>query len=132
MTYLIAYIVAGIVFGAMDALWLGWAGPHLYRPALGELLAPTFRVAPAMTFYALYLGGIVWFAVRPGLAAGLASAALNGAILGALCYMTFDLTAQAVMARWPLHVTLADIAWGTIATMVAAVAGTSAAARFTG
>jgi len=132
MAYLIAYIAAGVVFGAMDALWLGWAGPHLYRPALGELLAPAFRLPPAMAFYALYLGGIVWFAVRPGLTGGLGSAALNGAVLGAMCYMTFDLTAQAVMARWPVHVTLADVAWGTFATMVAAVAGTWAAARFTG
>lgn len=132
MHYLIAYVAAAVVFGAMDAVWLGWAGPKLYRPALGDLLAPTFRLAPALVFYGLYLLGILWFAVRPGLAQGLGAAALNGALLGAMCYMTYDLTSQAVLARWPVHVTIIDVIWGTFATAVAATAATWVATRFAG
>ena len=90
MQYVIAYVGAAVVFGALDAVWLGWAGSKLYRPALGNLLADQFRLAPALVFYVLYLAGIIWFAVRPGLAQGLGAAALNGAILGAMCYMTYD------------------------------------------
>ncbi|CAM4034738.1 DUF2177 domain-containing protein [Novosphingobium lubricantis] len=130
MQYLIAYIAAAVIFGAMDAVWLGWAGAKLYRPALGDLLAPTFRAAPAVVFYVLYLGGMLWFAVRPGLAQGLGAAALNGALLGAMCYMTYDLTSQAVLARWPVHVTVIDVLWGTFATMVAATGATWVATRF--
>lgn len=132
MQYLVAYVGAAVVFGALDALWLGWAGSRIYRPALGDLLAPQFRVAPALVFYALYLGGIVWFAVRPGLSQGLGAAALNGAILGGMCYMTYDLTSQAVLARWPVHLTVIDMLWGTFATTVAAVAATWIALRFAG
>ncbi|HQS95304.1 MAG: hypothetical protein B7Y31_01710 [Novosphingobium sp. 16-62-11] len=132
MQYVIAYIGAAVVFGALDAVWLGWAGSKLYRPALGNLLADQFRLAPALVFYALYLAGMVWFAVRPGLTQGLGAAALNGAILGAMCYMTYDLTSQAVMARWPVHVTVIDVIWGTFATTIAATAATWIALKFAG
>ncbi|MFY7835850.1 MAG: DUF2177 family protein [Novosphingobium sp.] len=132
MQYLIAYVAAAVVFGVLDAVWLGWAGPKLYRPALGDLLATQFRLAPALVFYVLYLAGMVWFAIRPGLAQGVGAAALNGAILGAMCYMTYDLTSQAVLARWPVHVTVIDVLWGTFATTVAATAATWVALKFAG
>lgn len=132
MQYLIAYVAAAVVFGALDAVWLGWAGPRLYRPALGDLLAAQFRLAPALVFYVLYLAGMVWFAIRPGLAQGIGSAALNGALLGAMCYMTYDLTSQAVLARWPVHLTVIDVIWGTFATTAAATAATWIALKFTG
>lgn len=132
MQYLIAFVAAAVVFGALDAVWLSWAGSKLYRPALGDLLAPTFRIAPALVFYVLYLLGMVWFAVRPGLTHGLGAATLNGALLGAMCYMTYDLTSQAVLARWPVHVTIIDVIWGTFATAVAATAATWAATKFAG
>lgn len=130
--WLIAYGVAALVFGAMDACWLGWAGSRIYRPVLGDLLAPQFRVVPALVFYAVYLAGMVWFAVRPGLSEGLASATLNAVLLGALCYATYDLTSQAVLARWPAWLSVADIAWGSFATGVAATVATAAARRWGG
>lgn len=132
MQLVIAYIVAAVVFGGLDALWLGWAGPNLYRPALGDLLAPTFRLAPAGIFYLAYLGGMVWFAIRPGIASGLGAAALNGALLGALCYATYDFTNQATLARWPGYVTAIDVCWGAFATMTAAACATYAARAFAG
>jgi len=132
MQLVIAYLAAALVFGALDAAWLGWAGPNLYRPALGDLLAPTFRLAPAGVFYLLYLAGMVWFAIRPGITGGLAAAALNGALLGALCYATYDFTNQATLARWPTYVTVIDVCWGAFATMTAAVVATYAARVFAG
>ena len=119
MQWVIAYGVAAISFGLLDALWLRWAGPNFYRPLLGELLAPSFRLIPALVFYAIYIAGIVWFAVRPGLALGAPHAVLNGALLGALAYATYDLTNQATLKTWSLQVTLADIAWGAAATALA-------------
>lgn len=132
MQLVIAYLAAALVFGALDAMWLGWAGPNLYRPALGDLLAPSFRLAPAGVFYLAYLAGMVWFAIRPGLASGVGAAALNGALLGALCYATYDFTNQATLARWPTYVTVIDVCWGAFATMTAAVAATMAARAYAG
>lgn len=130
MTWIVAVIAVALVFGALDAVWLSWAGPNFYRPKLGDLLADSFRMAPALVFYAAYVAAVVWFAVRPGLANGIASAALNGALLGAICYATYDLTNQATLRSWSTTVTIADIIWGACATAVAASAATFAADKF--
>ena len=60
---LIAYALVALVFLALDALWLGTMASRLYRPAIGHLMAERFAVGPALAFYALYLGGVVYFAV---------------------------------------------------------------------
>ena len=130
MKWIIAYLATGAAFGALDAVWLRWAGPNLYRPALGDLLAPSFRAAPAIVFYALFVAALVWFAVRPGLTGGVGTAVLNGALLGGICYATYDLTNQATMKVWPVNVTLIDIAWGALASAVAAGVGCWAATRW--
>lgn len=124
MKWVIAYASAAVPFGILDAFWLSWAGPNFYRPAIGELMADSFRVGPAAVFYFLYVAGMVWFAVRPGLKHGTRHAALNGALLGALCYATYDLTNQATMKIWPTYVTVTDICWGAFATSVAATVAT--------
>jgi uncharacterized membrane protein len=131
MKWIIAYVAAGLSFGVLDAFWLRWAGPNLYRPALGDLLADSFRPAPAIAFYLLYIAAIVWFAVRAGSAhGGLSGALVNGALLGAICYATYDLTNRATMKVWPVHVTLIDIAWGAFATAIAAAIGCWAMMKF--
>ena len=129
MTWIVAFVVAAIAVGVLDALWLGWAGDNFYRPRLGDMLADSFRMAPALVFYVAYIAGIVWFAVRPGLTGGIGTAALNGALLGALCYATYDLTNQATLRQWSTTVTIADICWGAFATAVAASVATFAATK---
>lgn len=130
MRWILAYATAAISFGLLDFLWLRWAGPNLYRPLIGELLAPAFRPVPALIFYAAYIAGMVWFAVRPGLSGGPGAALLNGALLGALAYATYDLTNQATMRVWSTQMTAIDIAWGTFATALAALAATLVVRRF--
>ena len=115
--YAVAYILAALIFGAMDAMLLNWAGHNQYEPYIGEIMADSFNVGAAVAFYFIYLAGMVYFGIRPGLQSGKASVALlNGALLGALCYATFDLTSQAVFKVWATHVSLLDIAWGAFAT----------------
>ena len=129
MTWIVAYIAAAVAFGILDALWLGWAGENFYRPRLGDLMADSFRMVPALVFYAAYIAGIVWFAVRPGLTGGIGTAALNGALLGALCYATYDLTNQATLRQWSTTITVVDICWGAFATAAAASIATFAATK---
>lgn len=129
MKWVVAYLAGGLAFGALDALWLRWAAPNLYRPMLGDMLAPAFRAAPAMLFYLAYLAAMVWFAVRPGLAQGVPYAVLNGALLGGICYATYDLTNQATLRIWSTQITLIDIAWGASATALASGVATWAALR---
>ncbi len=131
--WVIAYISAAIVFGVMDAIWLRWAGPNLYEPVIGEIMAENFRIAPAAAFYLVYLAGMCWFAIKPGLESGQVSTALlNGAILGAVCYATFDLTSQAVFKLWATHISVADILWGTFVTGTSAAIATWVTLKFSG
>ncbi len=130
MKWIVAYLGTALAFGVLDALWLRWAGPNFYRPQLGAILADSFRTAPAAVFYLVYVAGVVWFAVRPALEGNIGTAALNGALLGALCYATYDLTSQAVLKQWSTTVTVADIVWGAFATAMAAAAGAWAVRTF--
>lgn len=140
MKWIVAYGAAAAAFGVLDALWLRWAAPKVYRPLLGDLLAPGFRLAPAAAFYLIYIAGIVWFAVRPALApadptailAGVPLAVINGAALGLIAYATYDLTNQATLRHWSTSVTLLDIAWGTAATALASGIAALAVLRFAG
>ncbi len=130
--YSLAVVSAAIIFGILDAMWLSWAGPNLYEPTIGAIMAENFNVGAAGAFYLIYLAGMTWFAIRPGLSDGKASTALlNGALLGALCYATFDLTSQAVFMVWATHVTLLDIMWGAFATGTTSALATGIALRFT-
>ena len=124
MTYVIAYIAALIVFGAIDAVWLTTMGAVLYRPALGDILAPNLRVVPAIAFYLMYPIGIVVFAVLPGLRAQSPLAAASLALLfGALAYATYDLTNYATLRNWTLQITVIDIGYGALASSIAATVG---------
>ena len=131
MRYLLAYVGCALVMAGLDAVWLTVVGPHLYPPAIGELLAPRPDMAPAVVFYVIYVAGVVGLAVAPALERRSARrAAALGAALGFVAYATYDLTNQATMKVWPVHVTLVDIAWGAFATAVAAGIATWAAGRF--
>jgi uncharacterized membrane protein len=119
---LIAYACCAGSFLLLDACWLSLMAERLYRPALGALLRPDFDLLAAALFYLLYIAGVVGFVVRPALASGRALAALGGgAAFGLVCYATYDLTNQATLRGWPWHVTLADLAWGSSATALAAL-----------
>jgi uncharacterized membrane protein len=123
VTYLVAYLAALVVFGVIDAGWLTTMGNLIYRPLLGELLAPTVRIAPAIAFYLLYPVGITVFAVLPAIRSGsLSTALILGLLFGAIAYGTYDLTNQATLRVWPLQITLIDIAYGAVASGLAAMA----------
>ena len=123
MTYVTAYLVSLVVFLGVDFVWLSTMGAALYRATLGDLLAPTVRLPPAIVFYLAYPVGIVVFAVLPALSSDswLRGAAL-GALFGALAYATYDLTNYATLRTWSLQITVLDILYGAVATGAAAVA----------
>jgi len=129
---LIAYPATAVVFLALDAAWLTTMADRLYRPALGRLVLDRFEPLPAIAFYAVYLVGVVVFAVLPGLQSGRWTTALGlGALLGFVAYATYDLTNQATLRHWPWQVTIADLCWGTLVTGVAAAVGCRVSARLT-
>jgi uncharacterized membrane protein len=131
MRWVLTWLGVGGAFGILDALWLTQMFERLYKPALGSLLAPGLRLDAATAFYLMYVTGLVLLAVRPTVLAGggVRAAALRGAGLGAFAYATYDLTNQATLAVWPVHVSVIDIAWGTFASATASAAGALAWSR---
>jgi uncharacterized membrane protein len=123
MFYFATYLAVLVVFGVIDAAWLTTMGAILYRPVLGDILAPSMRIAPAIVFYLLYPVGLVVFAVIPALRAESAmNASLYGALFGAIAYATYDLTNYATLRNWSLQITVVDIGYGAIASGIAATA----------
>jgi len=121
---LVAYATTLVVFCCFDFVWLGWVARDYYQSQLGGLLLAQPNWAAAVTFYALYAAGVVFFCIWPALdAVSLGKAALLGALLGALAYATYDLSNLATLKGWPRALSLVDIAWGSFVTCVAASAG---------
>ena len=116
-----AFIAATLVFVLLDAGWLTIMASRLYRPAIGHLTREGFDPLAAVAFYAIYLTGVVFFVVRP--AANARMALGRGALFGAVCYATYDLTNQATLLSWPWRVTIVDLAWGAFVTAISAWAG---------
>ncbi len=121
MTIAIAYLVTLAIFAIIDTLWLGSMAGKIYRPLLGDILEPNFRVAPAIVFYCFYAVGIVLFAVSPALKSGQWTTALIwGALFGLFAYGTYDLTNYATLRNWGFKITAIDMAWGTFVTALSA------------
>ena len=104
----------------IDLLWLGVVMKGFYAQEIGELmrrkgtaLAP--RWGAASLVYLLIPAGIVLF-VRPllGEPTAMWQAFAWGAVFGLVLYGVYDLTNLAVLEKWTLRLTLADIAWGGV------------------
>ena len=123
LKYLIAYLWAGAALAILDFAYLTVAGQRVYRPTLDYALADKPAMPAAIVFYLVYVLGVVLLAVLPNKKAGLGKTALTGALLGAMCYATYDLTNQATLKVWATRITVIDICWGTFLTAVGASAG---------
>jgi len=124
------YVITLLIFFAIDLVWLGVVAKGFYQKYIGHLLSPDVNWAAALLFYAIYIAGIVFFAIKPALEGGGAIRALTyGAALGFVAYATYDLTNQATMKDWPALVTVIDLAWGTVLTASVAFLSYHASSR---
>ncbi|MBN1548799.1 MAG: DUF2177 family protein [Syntrophaceae bacterium] len=112
---ILLYVITFVCFFLIDMVWLGVVAKGFYRRHLGEMLSSRVNWIAAILFYLLFIFGLVVFVVRP---MTIQNAPLNalalGALLGLLCYATYDLTNLATLKDWPLVVTVVDLIWGTV------------------
>jgi uncharacterized membrane protein len=107
------YLVAVVVFLAIDMVWLVLVAPDLYEHFLGDLLADSPNVAAAAIFYAIFVAGLVYFVIAPAVAERSARTAMvRGAAFGFVTYATWDLTSLAVLDGFPVWIVPIDLAWG--------------------
>jgi uncharacterized membrane protein len=112
---ILLYFLTLAVFFVIDMIWLGVVAKGFYRRHLGFLMSPKVGWISAILFYLLFIVGLLVFAVRPALSAGIPLHALfYGALFGLISYATYDLTNLATIKDWPLVVTVVDLIWGTV------------------
>ena len=120
---IVTYLATGLAFAAVDYIWLTQFGPKLYFPTLDPVALPSARLGPAAVFYFAYIAGVLALAVWPNRDKPLIRTTLTGAMLGAMCYATYDLTNQATLKVWSTQITIIDITWGTFITAFGAAVG---------
>lgn len=117
MEFLLHVLVAAGLFVAIDAVWLGLVAPKFYRKHIGKILADKPNFVAAAVFYALYIVGVVVFAINPALDEDSLQQAMGlGALLGLVMHATYDLTNQATLKVWSTKVSVVDMAWGAFIT----------------
>ncbi len=115
---------AGLTFAVLDLIWLTFVAQSFYRAQLGDLRAETVNVPAAVAFYVVMITGILFFALVPAMKAqSLWIAVGYGALLGFLCYATYDLTNLATLRNWPVALTFVDLLWGSVLTAAASAGG---------
>lgn len=131
---MLAWKLFGIVTAfvlAADFLWLGLVMKGFYDREIGDLLRRSAdglspRWGAAILVYVLIPAGVVLF-VRPRLGdAGVWQTLGWGAAFGAILYGVYDLTNLAILEKWTLKVTLADILWGSALSAASALTMRSA------
>ena len=115
--------IGAVAFMVLDGIWLGLLMKNFYR----EQLAPIVRLADggiapnwpaALVVYALLGTGIAIFVIPRAPTVPLAAA--YGALFGLVVYGVYDFTNYSTLRQWPFVLTLADVAWGALASAACA------------
>jgi uncharacterized membrane protein len=119
--YVVLYLATLIVLIPIDFLFLGLVAKGFFTSQVGDMLGE-IRLAPAVLFYLLYVGGILIF-VSGRVGATWQSALLYGGLFGFFCYATFELTSLSLLKHWTWPVVMVDVSWGTFVTAVSSTTG---------
>ena len=118
------YLAVFLTLFLVDMVWLRVIALSWYQQGMGSLLAGSPNLIAAALFYLLYPVGLMVFAVLPSeTGASVLKAAGMGALFGFFAYATYDLTNLAVIKNWPVGLSILDMAWGTVLSGLATVAG---------
>lgn len=124
MQILWLYLVTAIIFFGLDFLGLRYIVKPTFEKQVSELLAESVRFGPAFVFYAAYVAGLIYLVSLPALRSGdTGMAFVNGMIVGALAYGTYEFTNLATLKHWNWTMVATDFTWGTLLTGFSAWAG---------
>ena len=125
MTLVILYTATFFLFMGLDYIGLSYLIKPTFEKDIGPLLLDSFRIGPAVVFYAFYVAVLLWFVSWPALNAdkSLLWVLGNAALIGAMGYGTYEFTSLAVMKDWTWRMTVTDVTWGTCLTAVSATGG---------
>jgi len=115
--------IGAVAFMVLDGIWLGVLMKNFYRQQLAPIvrLADGGAMAPnwpaAFVVYVMLGLGIAAFVIPRAATVPLAVA--YGALFGLVVYGVYDFTNYSTLRQWPFALTLADVAWGGLASAAA-------------
>ena len=116
------FLVAFPVFLIIDMVWLGYIAKDLYKRELGPITRKYVNWLAAITFYIIFVAGLVLFVIYPSVMSGSQSVAiLLGALFGLVTYATYDLTNLATLKGWSFKISVIDIVWGALLASLVSV-----------
>ena len=117
--YIKLYFASLFAFFVIDMVWLGLVARTFYSQYLGFIMAPSINWLAAIIFYLLFIVGILVFVVVPGLESNsLRTTLLRAALFGLITYATYDLTNLATLKDWPALLSIVDMLWGTVLSVL--------------
>ncbi len=123
MAFVKMYLIAFVVFLLVDLVWLTFVANDFYKKHLGFLMKDTPNYIAALVFYLIFIVGLVYFVIMPGIEAGsIGKIILGGLMFGFITYATYDLTNLATLKDWPIVITIVDLIWGSVLSTVISVA----------
>lgn len=127
---MILYLITAVIFLAIDAVMLTLVMKPLFTRNLGDAMRDSPLLVPAAVFYLAYVVGLVVLVSAPALREGSPSrAALQGAVLGAVAYGTYEFSSMTIMKNWSWTMVATDTIWGALLTGFSAWAGVMLAMR---
>ncbi len=112
--FLKKYLLALVVFGCIDFVWLALVARTFYIHSLGFIMADSPNWGAAILFYFIFILGLVYFVLMPLVQNKSPwKIFLVGAAYGFVTYATYDLTNLATLEAWPIGVTVIDLIWGS-------------------
>lgn len=133
MTLIVLYAATFIVFLGIDYLGLTYLIKPTFQQYIGDLLADSPRLGPAVIFYAFYVGVLLWFVSWPAMEQGKSLAWVfgSGVLIGAMAYGTYEFTNLATLEDWTWRMVATDFTWGSLLTGVSATVGVAIARAVT-
>ncbi|GGG71948.1 hypothetical protein GCM10011415_19880 [Salipiger pallidus] len=111
-----------IIFLVVDMIGISFIVKPVFERSVGDLLE--LKLGPAAMFYCFYIAGLLYFVSVPAMAEGNATRALlAGALLGLMCYGTYEFTNLSTLRVWTWNQVIVDCIWGTVLTGGSAWAG---------
>ena len=65
MTVIVLYVATFILFIGLDFVGLTYIVKPVFEKSIGHLLLDSFRIGPAVVFYAFYVAVLLWFVSWP-------------------------------------------------------------------
>jgi len=117
MKFIEHYFVLAFIFIVIDSIWIAVVANKFYKKEMGNLLLKKPKLGYGALFYTLYIWGVIYFVLDPGLKAhDIGFVIKHAALLGLVMYATYDLTNLSTLKKWSRKLTVVDMIWGVLLT----------------